>query len=183
VDRHAWIDRLKAGDAIAFDEIFELFRPRLFGFVVRLCPSRVAAEDIVQETFVRLVERRRRLDPGTDLGGWLFTVARNLARSQGRWRAVAASASAVLGAAPSSTVESPMERAAGSEALRHLERALARVAPKHREVLLLVGLEGLSAAEAGTILGLSAEALRQRLSRARAALARAMGEVPPEGSG
>ncbi len=66
---------------------------------------------------------------------------------------------------------SPFEAAAHDELQRRLERALARLSPQHREVLLLVGVEGLMPAEAAGVCDVTPEALRQRLARARAALA------------
>ncbi len=66
---------------------------------------------------------------------------------------------------------SPFEIAAGDELQRRVERALGELRPQHREVLLLVGVEGLTPSEAAVVCGLTPEALRQRLARARAALA------------
>jgi RNA polymerase sigma-70 factor (ECF subfamily) len=67
---------------------------------------------------------------------------------------------------------SPFDEAAAGELERRVERALAGLPSRHREVLLLVTVEGFTPAEAAAVCGVSAEALRQRLSRARAALAR-----------
>ena len=66
---------------------------------------------------------------------------------------------------------SPFEETAATEFERQLETALAELPLAHREVLLLVGVEGLRPAEAAVVCGVSPEALRQRLSRARALLA------------
>jgi RNA polymerase sigma factor (sigma-70 family) len=69
---------------------------------------------------------------------------------------------------------SPFDLASAGELERRVERALATLSPQHREVLLLVGYEGLTPTEAATVCGVTPEALRQRLSRARAALAGAL---------
>ena len=73
---------------------------------------------------------------------------------------------------------SPFDVAATSELERRVERALSTLSPQYREVLLLVGHEGLTPAEAAVICGISPEACRQRLLRARTALARALDETP-----
>lgn len=73
---------------------------------------------------------------------------------------------------------SPFELAAAGELERRVERALATLSPQYREVILLVGHEGLAPADAAIVCGISPEALRQRLSRARTALANELRETP-----
>jgi RNA polymerase sigma-70 factor (ECF subfamily) len=168
------LDGLRRGEARAFDEIYESLRPRLYAFLLRLCLSDAHVEDLLQETFMRLVQHRRELPAGTDLAAWLFTVARNLAHSHGRWRMTGERVLAVFRLAPSPSPETPLDRLCDSEELRGLERALRGLPVKSREMLLLAGVEGFSMAEVAAILNVRPEAARQRLSRARAALAAAM---------
>jgi RNA polymerase sigma-70 factor (ECF subfamily) len=131
--------------------------------------NRDRAADLLEETWLRLVTHADRLRPDTRLGPWLFTVARNLYVSECRARVFEASEAALLQrAAPG---PSPFEEAAASESERRIEAALAGLPLKYREVLLLVGVEGLGPAEAAAVCGISNVALRQRLSRARAMLA------------
>ncbi len=108
---------------------------------------------------------RRGWQPDSDLGAWIFTVARNQFRS---WRRrapepTADEAVAELAAAP---------HAGASDV--DLERALAALPEMHREILLLVGVEGLSTDRAAQVLAIRPDAARQRLARARAALAEAL---------
>jgi RNA polymerase sigma factor (sigma-70 family) len=170
------VARLKAGDAAAFEAVYEAFRPRLFSFLVRLSRRRDVAEDLLEETWLRLVSRRGDLSDDSCLGAWLFTVARNLYLSWCRHRAVDESASTEL--APSwpapAPGETPFERTSRIETERRLETALALLSVRDREVLLLVGVEGLTPSEAAAILGLAPEALRKRLQRARERLASCM---------
>ena len=72
------VRRLRRGDAAAFDAIYAQMRPRLFGFLVRLTRDRALAEDLLQESFLRLARSAPGLDPQTNLRAWLFRVARNL---------------------------------------------------------------------------------------------------------
>jgi len=67
---------------------------------------------------------------------------------------------------------SPFELTAGTERERRIEAALARLPVLHREALVLVGVQGLSISEACEVCGISPEAMRQRVSRARVLLAR-----------
>jgi len=168
----ALVDRLRDGDPAAFDAVYEAYRARLFSFLARLARSREVAEDLAEETWLRLVETAPRLRPDTRLGPWLFTVARNLYYSYCRSRAVSdAAADALISLWPGGSPRpSPFEEAAARELEGRLEGALARLPANHREALLLVGVEGMTPAEAAGVCGLTPEAFRQRLSRARAAL-------------
>lgn len=172
----ALVARLRDGDAAAFDAVYEAFNVRLFTFLLRLSRRRDVAEDLLEETWLRLVTHARRLRIDTRLGAWLFTVARNLHVSYLRSRLLEDSVEANLVALwPVSVARpSPFEAAAANELERRIERALAGMPATSREVLLLVGVAGLDHADAADVCGVTPEALRQRLRRARAMLARAL---------
>jgi RNA polymerase sigma-70 factor (ECF subfamily) len=176
VDREtelALVARLRAGDADAFDLVHAEFNGRLLAFLARLARSRDIAEDLLEETWLRLVEHAYRLHDDTRLAPWLFTVARNLYVSYCRSRMLEqANAPDLIDLWPNGLQKSPYEEAAANEFERRLEAALAGLPVRYREVLLLVGIEGLRPAEAARVCGISAEALRQRLSRARTLLER-----------
>jgi RNA polymerase sigma-70 factor (ECF subfamily) len=148
----------------------------VFGFLVRLSRSQTLAEDLLDETWLRLVSNAARLQTDTRLLPWLFTLARNLYWTYRRSAALedTLDASTLALFACRDGWSSPFEVAARHERQRQLERALARLSPRHREVLLLVGVEGLTPSEAAVVCGLTSEALRQLLARARAALAQAL---------
>src|SRR5215467_12176138 len=74
----ALMEGLRQGDAAAFDAVYAAFNTRLFTFLVRLSCRRDVAEDLLEETWLRLVKHARRLRTDTRLAPWLFTVARNL---------------------------------------------------------------------------------------------------------
>ncbi len=179
VERHnelALVDRLRKGDAAAFDDVYAEFNTRLFTFLVRLSRRRDVAEDLLEETWLRLVKHAHRLRPDTRLGAWLFTVARNLHVSYTRSRVLEDSAAASLMALwPfSPDRSSPFEAAAATELERRIERALAAMPVAAREVLLLVGVAGLDPSDAADVCGITPEALRQRLHRARETLSKAL---------
>jgi len=77
-DEQVLVARLREGDTGAFDEAYDAYRPRVFAFLLRMTRSRAVAEDLLDETWLRLVRHARRLLPDTRLGPWLFTVARNM---------------------------------------------------------------------------------------------------------
>ena len=170
----ALVARLRVGDPAAFDLVHAEFNTRLFNFLARLSQRRDIAEDLLEETWLRLVARASALRDDTRLAPWLFTVARNLHASYCRARLVENShAASLIALWPSPAPRpSPFEALAASEAERRIETALAALSVASREALLLVASEGLSPAEAALVCGISAEAMRQRLSRARAELSR-----------
>lgn len=171
------VARLKAGDAAAFEAVYEAYRPRLFSFLARLSRRGDVAEDLLDETWLRLVACAPRLTDDTCLAAWLFTVARNLHTSWRRHRSLdedrIVDAPAVWpDPAPG---QSPFDAAARDETERRLERALSSLPLRDREVLLMVTAGEMDAAGAAATLGLSPAALRKRIQRARERLALAMG--------
>jgi RNA polymerase sigma-70 factor (ECF subfamily) len=181
MDRETELDvvaRLRAGDPDAFDQLHGAFNTRLFSFLVRLARSRDVAEDLLEETWLRVVRHAPRLREDTQLGPWLFTIARNLYVSYCRTRALDTAAVSSLSLWPVlATAPSPFEATAASELARRVESAVASLPSKYREALLLVASEGLTAAEAAAVCGVRPEAMRQRVSRARTLLAASLEHV------
>jgi RNA polymerase sigma-70 factor (ECF subfamily) len=169
----ALVERLRSGDEAAFDAVYDAFNLRLFTFLLRLSRRRETAEDLLEETWLRLVTHAHRLRRDTRLGPWLFTVARNLHVSYVRSRLIEDSAASLMGLWPFSVERSsPFEATAASELERRIERGLAALPASSREVLLLVGVAGLDHSDAAEVCGITPEAFRQRLHRARAMLTR-----------
>lgn len=170
----AWLVGLLKGDPASFDAVFAAYRARVFGYLARMTGRRDLAEDLTQEVFLRLARSARKLRPDTRLRGWLFTVAHNVLVSNARAAKVTAALASELADRPDASGPTPFEAVADSATQLRVERALASLPAGYREVILLVAIEGLPAADAGAALGLTAEAVRQRLSRARAMLAPAL---------
>jgi RNA polymerase sigma factor (sigma-70 family) len=160
---------LRRGDPAAFDAAYARHRPRLFAFLVRLSGQRELAQDLLQESWLRLARSASQLPAETELGAWLFTVARNLYFSHRRWALLDANRLRELGLLPRGRSETPFERAAASEAEARLERAIAALPIKYREALLLTSA-GLEPVQAARVVGIEPDALRQRLARARGLL-------------
>lgn len=168
------VDRLRRGDGDAFDSVYAAFRAPIYGFLARLSGRRDLAEELLQETFVRLAARATSLREDTRLGAWLYTVARNLHVSHARLTALDAArvdrASLEVPARPAT----PFEETAAGQTQLALERALASLPATYREVLLLVAVDRMEPSEAAQVVGVSPETLRQRLSRARTMMKEAL---------
>jgi RNA polymerase sigma-70 factor (ECF subfamily) len=162
----ALIHRLKERDVTAFDEIYDSFRAKLYSFLVRLTRRRDLAEEMLQETWMRLAERGHLLRDDTCLRAWLFTVARNLFASYCRNRLPGTELTGELGRMAPTAAPSPFESAAASETERRLEVAIAGLPERYREALLLAA-EGFAHDEAAMICEVRPDAFRKRLSRAR----------------
>jgi RNA polymerase sigma-70 factor (ECF subfamily) len=175
------VARLKAGDATAFEAIYEAYRPRLFSLLARLSRRRDVAEDLLEETWLRLVTRATELRDDSCVGAWLFTVARYLYLSWCRHRALddwRLSELTPSWPAPAAG-ETPFEATARRQTARRLGTSLARLSTQDREVLLLAAAEGFTPAEAAEALGIAPEALRKRLQRAQERPASEMDAVSP----
>jgi RNA polymerase sigma-70 factor (ECF subfamily) len=174
----ALVERLRNGDPAAFDDVYDAYRARIYSFLLRLSRHRDVAEDLLEETWLRLVSKAAQLRPDTQLAPWLFTVARNLYWSHCRARRLDEERRGSIGLWPTRPPEpSPFDATAGREFEGRVERAIAALPPRYREALLLVAVEGLSPADAATACAVTPEALRQRLSRARAMLARELADA------
>jgi RNA polymerase sigma-70 factor (ECF subfamily) len=179
-DREA-LGRLKRGDPSGFDLAYDRHRDRVYAFLFRLTGRADLAEDLFQETWLRFSRQAASLCDGSDLGSWLFTVARHLFVSQlrherargGAWAARRRAATTGVDGVPADRPDTVASASSAEHglALSELERALLALSVEDREVLLLVSVEGLGQNEAAAVLGIAAPALRQRVTRARARLA------------
>jgi RNA polymerase sigma factor (sigma-70 family) len=166
------VERLQRGEEAAFDAAYARYGKRLYSFLYRLAGRRDLADDLYQETWLRLARHAGRLTPDTDLAGWLYTVARNQYFDHHRSATLDDERLRETHLLPlPQATEAPDEAASANDTRERLERALAELAPAHREVLLLVAVEGMAQDQVAEILGIEHGAVRQRLSRARAQLA------------
>ena len=172
-DDAALVDRLRRHERAAFRELHARFAQASFGFLRRLAGRRDVAEDLHQEVWISIARHAARLAPATDLAAWIFTVARNRFVSSRRRADV--TVAVPDGAALAELASGP--HPSDDPGCRDLERALAALPDVHREVLLLVGVEGLDVNQAADVLAIRPDAARQRLARARAALTAALGDA------
>jgi RNA polymerase sigma-70 factor (ECF subfamily) len=150
--------------------------PRLRRYARALTGSADTADDLVQETLQRALEKWRLWQRERDLRPWLFSIMHNL-HVDGRRR------NHRVDFCDNDDLPVPVQRASQSDALelRDLERALALLPADQREVLLLVGLEELSYAEVARALKIPQGTVMSRLSRARTRLkALLAGEAAPQ---
>jgi RNA polymerase sigma-70 factor, ECF subfamily len=158
----------------AFEELYRRYRDRVWRFLARLAGRGDIAEDLFQETWLAAARNSHRLREDTQLGPWLFTIARNKYRNGLRFVSFderkRANLSASQGAAPCS----PDEDAVVRQRMANLAASFDRIPVAYREVLLLALVEGLETQEIASVLGIREDAVRKRLSRARTAITSSM---------
>lgn len=171
VDESSLALRFANGDARAFEHVLaEYWRPVLL-FSTRLLHDGEAADDVAQETFLRLWINRTEIQPG-QLRAYIFRVARNLVVDEARRRRVRGRATETTGI--SMTMPRPdqvVERDEQHEAIQHAVDALP---PKRREAFILAYLHELSYKEAAGVLGVSASTVKNHVAAALGDLRRSL---------
>lgn len=148
----------------AFAELVERHAEGLTAFVWRLTGDRAFADDVVQETFLRVFTARERYQPGkASFRTWLYRIGRNQALNTLRRQRVRRSERLLEAADPQRG--SPLEGLIGGEDVAQLRDALDALAPADREVIELRYYQGMSFAEVGEVLGARASAVKQRAWR------------------
>jgi RNA polymerase sigma-70 factor (ECF subfamily) len=154
-----------------FARLLEAQIPRLRRYARALTRDVSRADDLVQSCLTRAIAKQHLWQPGTDLRAWLFTILHNQHVNDVR-RSVREGIAVELGEVHQQTVQS---NAIPTLELRDLEVAMGKLAPEQREVILLVGLEGMAYDEVASVLNVPVGTVRSRLSRGRDQLRRLMG--------
>src|SRR5688572_12472742 len=150
--------------------------PKLRAFAISLSGNVDRADDLVQETMLRALANIDSFQPGTNLQAWLFTILRNLFRSE--YRKLRREVEDVDGRFADSMVSQP-EQESRLE-FKELRVALDKLPQDQREALILVGASGFSYEETAAICGCAVGTIKSRVNRARNRLA---SELSIEGSG
>jgi len=144
--------------------------PSLRAFAISLSGNVDRADDLVQETLLRALVNIDSFEPGTNLSAWLFTILRNLFRSEYRKRRREVEDGDGTYA---ESLKSQPEQEARVE-FREFRTALAKLPSDQREALILVGASGFSYEEAAGICGCAVGTIKSRVNRARTRLAELM---------
>jgi RNA polymerase sigma-70 factor (ECF subfamily) len=165
----------------SFNLLLEREIPKLRRYAHALARGGIRADDLVQDCFVRALEKQHLFRRGSNLRAWLFTILHNTSVNQVR-RAVREGTVVDVEEAVAAPALVQSARQGDRVKLHDLHRALGRLPEEQRQVLLLVSLEGLPYDRAAEVLDVPTGTVRSRLSRARAALRRLMdgGDARPK---
>jgi RNA polymerase sigma-70 factor (ECF subfamily) len=174
-----FIERLKRGEASAFEELVAERSREIYGLLFRLTENSEEARDLTQETFLRAFQSIGRFRGEADLRTWIYRIAINQARNRWRWwRRRRRDATVSLDATQSQSGQTVMATLAESsnnpeqQTLAHerevaLRSALQRVGRAYRETVILRDIEGFTYEEIATTLGINVGTVKSRLARGR----------------
>lgn len=170
------MERLQRGHDAALNDLMERHAPAVFHFLCRMLGNEDDANDLAQETFVRVFRAKASYRPTQRFCTWLFTIAANLARNHLRWRtrhpdvslnAEAGPAEQSLADTLASPGASPEELTLDAERAAAVRQAVNGLPTDLREAIVLCEWEELSMAEAATVAQTTPKAIESRLYRAR----------------
>jgi RNA polymerase sigma-70 factor (ECF subfamily) len=162
-----------SGDPEAVAELFDRFHRSVTRFLSRVVASRSDVEDLAQSTFLQVARGQARFDQRSAVQTWLFGIAANVVRHHLRATVRRRNLSHALSLTRSGVSHEPLSGAADARrALERVRATLYSLPESRRLAFVLCEIEGLSAAEAATVLGTSETAVWKRVSEARKALLR-----------
>lgn len=184
----------KEGNIKAFEELFERYKKRILNFVYRLIGNKETAEEVTQETFIKVYKNLDIYDPSKKFTSWLYTIARNLAKNALRDRKYFADISlekeilrgnkafklkdviADPSMSPASIVED-------EELAEQAQKVLNLLPVKYREVITLYTVEKLTYKEIAEILGCSVANVSIILNKAKILFMKKLGIDTPKRGG
>jgi RNA polymerase sigma-70 factor (ECF subfamily) len=157
--------RVKANDTTAFSVLVDRYKVRLFNLIYRMLRNREEAEDILQETFLRVFKEKERYDPTYSFSTWIYTIALNLCRNElKRKKRFKFFGIDLVGNDRRYAVEGVGDKNCLSSTL---ERAIVSLPVKYRTVFLLREVNQLSYEEMSQSLGIPLGTVKSRVNRAR----------------
>jgi RNA polymerase sigma-70 factor (ECF subfamily) len=167
----------RQGNPEALDALILRYQPRVFRFGVKMCGDRDEAGDVAQESLLALARHVREFRGDSSVSTWLYAIARNACLKRRRRSKFAPAREESLERLEARQRDGlfdpavgPEQAAFGREVEATLTAAIAALETGEREVLVLRDIEGLSAPEVATVLGVSVDAVKSRLHRARVAV-------------
>ena len=181
-----FIERLKRGDAAAFETLVNERSGEIFGLLYRLTENAEEARDLTQETFLRAFQSIDHFRGEADLRTWIYRIAINQARNRWRWwrrrrREATVSIDApeigggrlgLVATLKSTTAKDPEQDTLANERERALKKALGTLKRVYREAVILRDIEGFAYEEIATTLDISVGTVKSRLARGRQELRR-----------
>lgn len=183
-DDALFIDKLKAGDHVAFETLTDLYSGDIYALLYRLTENAEEAADLTQDTFLRALRSIKGFRGDAELKTWLFRIAINESRNRFRWwkrrrRDVTISIDAPIGDTDTAISDTIADRSLSPEddTLRRereyaLRAALSELSEPYREAVVLCDVQGLSYEETADALGVGIGTVKSRISRGREELRR-----------
>ena len=169
------VERVLHGDADAYGQLVSRHMRRAFSVAYRIVEHREDAEDVVQDAFIRALERIDQLDRSRPFRPWLLRIVVNRALNFRRARGIRATSGIPDATAASGPL--PDRQTEGSELRTRLSTAMGMLSERQRTIVQLADLEGLTSVEIGRIMDLADGTVRWHLHEARRTLRKALAPI------
>lgn len=175
------IEGLIGGSYKDFTQLYELYAPRLFAFVLSLSHSELKAKEITQETFIKVWTQREQIHPDQSFKSYIFTIAHHQLLNELRNQLSRPSSIEDVDVSHiETTSESAIERKLSlDEFYRALDQAKQKLSPRQRELFELSKEQGFSITEITAMTTLSEGSVRNQISQALLRLRKEMGNFYP----
>ena len=173
-DEAAWVERIRTGDPLAFEALFHAYHASLCSFAYRYLGARDLAEEMVQEVFLFVWERRESWDVRSSVRSYLFTAVRNAALSYLRHERVVARRDARVRILQDTVAPGADLEVVQAETVAAIQEAVARLPDRCRLVFTLHREQGLTYAEVAEVLGISPRTVEVQIGRALKSLRRCL---------
>ncbi|UCH10721.1 MAG: RNA polymerase sigma-70 factor [Fidelibacterota bacterium] len=164
-----WAERIRAGDARAFEQLFFAYCQSLTSFALRFVQDQDLAEDVVQDVFLRVWTQRSQLDPDRNIKTYLYTATRNQALNVLRHSRVKRQSTEEL-ARLDSKVTTPENQLEQQQVSREVHRAISQLPDRCRTIFTMSRFDRLTYAEIAEILHISVKTVETQMGRALKAL-------------
>jgi len=179
------LEAARGGDRRALEGLLGRHQPRVYRFGLRMCRDPEDAKDVLQDTLLAVARGVKDFRGAASVSTWLYTIARSFCIKKRRRSRFAPEVESSLDGSEAGEAalqlpdpgRAPDEAMAGRQVEAALEQAIGALDARYREVLVLRDVEGLTAPEVASVMGLSVEAVKSRLHRARLSVREAVAPV------
>jgi len=165
-DDYCLVQLLQKGNVVAFDSLFEIYSPKLFGFSMKYLKNESEAEELVQDIFVQVWEHRQTLKTEYSFKSYLFTIALNQIRRYFNKKAISLRYLESIQNDPDQTINEIIRKDEYESTLQQINFIIGQMPPRRREIFTKRKLRGKSSKEIAEELNISAGTVDNQVSEA-----------------
>jgi RNA polymerase sigma-70 factor (family 1) len=158
--------RLRADDQRAFEEFYKIYSGRIYRTIVSMIKDREVAQELLQDVFIKVWEKRLDIDPENSFQSYLFTISRNMVYNYLRRTSLKLQIHAYLSASRSELYTHVEEEIHYKEIEETLNSAILRLPAQRRKIFILCKIDGKSYEEVSKLLGISTATINDHIVKA-----------------